>query len=184
MNILVCISRVPDTASRILIGSDHKTIDPGGIKYVVNPYDEYGLEEALRLRTKNGGEVTAVTVGTAASTDVMRTALAMGADKVVLIKGENEPTDSFNVAKNIAELAKELSPDLILCGRQSVDYDSFQMTSVLAELLDMPSVSIVSALTVDGDKLTAERDIEGGKHRALSDQVGDLRANCLVLVVG
>ncbi|MCK5740612.1 MAG: electron transfer flavoprotein subunit beta/FixA family protein [Chlorobi bacterium] len=163
MNILVCISRVPDTASRILIGSDHKTIDPGGIKYVVNPYDEFGLEEALRLRTKNGGEVTAVTVGTAASTDVMRTALAMGADKVVLIKGENEPTDSFNVAKNIAELAKELSPDLILCGRQSVDYDSFQMTSVLAELLDMPSVSIVSALTVDGDKLTAERDIEGGK---------------------
>src|SRR5512143_173270 len=104
MNILVCISRVPDTASRILVGPDGKTIDTQGIKYVVNPYDEFGIEEGLRLKEKNGGTVTAVTVGAEASTDILRTALAMGVDKAVHIKTE-EKKDSFFVAKNLAEYA-------------------------------------------------------------------------------
>jgi electron transfer flavoprotein beta subunit len=112
MNILVCISRVPDTASRIVVGSDRKTIDSSGLKYVVNPYDEFGIEEALQLKQKNGGEVTAITVGTPANTDVLRTALAMGVDKAVLIKGE-DPADSSYVAENIAKYAKTYNPDLI-----------------------------------------------------------------------
>lgn len=162
MNILVCISRVPDTATRILVGSDGKTIDKNGVKYIVNPYDEFALEEALRLKEKNGGSVTAVTVGTDAATDVLRTALAMGVDKAILVKGD-EPSDSYYVAVNIAKIAKEINPDLILLGRQSIDYDSFQMASMLAEMLNLPSVSVVSSLKIENSELVAERDIEGGK---------------------
>jgi len=162
MNILVCISRVPDTASRILVGSDGKNIDTQGIKFVVNPYDEFAIEEGLRLREKNGGTVTAIVIGTEASKDVLRTALAMGVDKAVLVKGK-EPDDSFYVARNLAEYAKTISPDLVLLGRQSVDYDSRQMASALGEMLGMPSISVVSKLTIENGKATAEKDIEGGK---------------------
>jgi electron transfer flavoprotein beta subunit len=162
MNILVCISRVPDTATRVLVGQDGKTIDTQGVKYVVNPYDEYGIEEGLRLKEKNGGTVTAITVGLEASTDVLRTALAMGADKAVLIKSDGN-RDSWFVAKNIAEFAKEMNPDLILLGRQSVDYDSFEMPSLLGEFLGLPSISVVSKLDISDGKVKAERDIEGGK---------------------
>ncbi|MCL5991299.1 MAG: electron transfer flavoprotein subunit beta/FixA family protein [Bacteroidetes bacterium] len=162
MNIMVCISRVPDTATRILVGPDGKTIDTQGIKYVISPYDEYGIEEGLRLKEKNGGTVTAVTVGAEASTDILRTALAMCVDKAVLIKADIQK-DSFFVAKNLAEYAKEVNPDIIFMGRQSVDYDSLQMPSMLAEFLGMPSVSVVSKLTIADGKATAERDIEGGK---------------------
>ncbi|MBI5325940.1 MAG: electron transfer flavoprotein subunit beta/FixA family protein [Ignavibacteriae bacterium] len=162
MNILVCISRVPDTATRILVGPDGKTIDTQGIKYVISPYDEYGIEEALRLKEKNGGTVTAVTVGNESSTDILRTALAMCVDKAVHIKAD-EKKDSFFVAKNLAEYAKEMNPDLIFMGRQSVDYDSLQMPSMVSEFLGLPSVSVVSKLTIVDGKATAERDVEGGK---------------------
>ncbi|OYT15188.1 MAG: electron transfer flavoprotein subunit beta [Bacteroidetes bacterium 4572_77] len=162
MNILVCISRVPDTATKIVIGGDRKSITPEGVKFIIGPYDEFAIEEALQLKKANGGEVTVVTVGTEKSQDVLRTALAMGADKAVILKTE-EAVDSFFVAKNIADYAKGINPDLILLGRQSIDFDSFQMTSSLAELLDMPSVSVVSKLAINGDALECERDIEGGK---------------------
>ena len=162
MNILVCISRVPDTATRILVGSDGKSIDQQGVKFVINPYDEYALEEGLRLREKNGGTVTAIVVGSEVSKDVLRTALAIGVDKAVLVKG-NEPDDSFYVANNLAAYAKETSPDLILMGRQSVDYDSRQVPSALGELLEMAEISVVSKLTIENNIVTAERDIEGGK---------------------
>ncbi len=164
MNILVCVARVPDTASRILVAGDGKSIEKQGIKFIVNPYDEFALEEALRLREKNGGTVTAITVGEDISTDVLRTSLAMGVDKAILIKGE-EPRDSYYVAKNIANVAKEINPDLILLGKQSVDFDSLQLPSMLGELLGMPSVSVVSALEIKDNQITAERDIEGGKEQ-------------------
>lgn len=162
MNILVCISRVPDTASRIVVGSDGKTIDQQGIKYVVNPYDEIALEEGLRLREKNGGTVTALVIGAEIAKDILRTALAMGIDKAVLVKGV-EPQDSFYVAKNIANYAQTINPDIILLGKQSVDYDSRQMASALGELLNMPNISVVTKLTIEGNKVSAEKEIEGGK---------------------
>lgn len=162
MNILVCISRVPDTATRALVGGDGKSIDKQGVKFIVNPYDEIALEEGLRLREKNGGSVTAVTVGVEAATDILRTALAMGADKVAHIKCA-DIHDSYFVAEELAKYAKELNPDIILLGKQSVDFDSLQMPSMLGEMLDLPSVSVVSKLTVESGKATAERDIEGGK---------------------
>lgn len=162
MNILVCISRVPDTATKIVIGSDRKSIEDKGIKYIISPYDEFAIEEALQLKQANGGEVTVLTVGSEKSQDVLRTALAMGADKAVILKTE-ESFDSFFTAHNIAEHAKQLNPDLILLGRQSIDFDSFQTASTLAELLEMPAVSMVSKLTINGEKVECERDIEGGK---------------------
>lgn len=164
MNILVCVARVPDTATKILVGADGKSIEKNAVKYIVNPYDEFALEEALRLREKNGGSVAALTIGTDANTDILRTALAMGVDKAILVRGD-ENMDSFAIAQNIAKIAKELNPDLILLGKQSVDFDSLQMPSMLGELLDMPSVSVVSKLTIEGTTLTAERDIEGGKEQ-------------------
>jgi electron transfer flavoprotein beta subunit len=162
MNIVVCVSRVPDTASRILIGADGKTIDKQGIKYIVNPYDEFAIEEGLRIKEKSGGTVTAITVGGEASKDILRTALAMGVDKVVLIKAE-DPSDSFFVAANLADAIKGMSADIVLLGKQSVDFDSLQVPSILGEMLEMPSVSVVSKLTIDGTKVIAERDIEGGR---------------------
>jgi electron transfer flavoprotein beta subunit len=162
MNILVCISRVPDTTTRILVGADGKNIDSQGVKYIVNPYDEFALEEGLRLKEKNGGTVTALTVGSELAKEQLRTALAMGADKAVIVKTDKE-FDSFFVAENIAAYAKENNPDIIFLGKQSIDYDSLQVPSMLGEMLGIGSVSVVSRLTIDGNKVTAEKDIEGGK---------------------
>jgi electron transfer flavoprotein beta subunit len=161
MNILVCVSRVPDTATKVFVGSDGKSIDPKGVKFILNPYDEFALEEGLRLKEKNGGTVTAITVGVAESTEILRTALAMGADDAVLIKGDN--LDSYQTAFNLAQYSQSKNYDIILAGRQSVDYDSFQVPAMLAAMLDIPSISVVSKLEVNGTSVTAERDIEGGK---------------------
>ncbi|MDX9789786.1 MAG: electron transfer flavoprotein subunit beta/FixA family protein [Candidatus Kapaibacterium sp.] len=161
MNILVFVSRVPDTATKIFVGSDGKSIDSKGVKYILNPYDEFALEEGLRLREKNGGTVSAVTVGASESSEILRTALAMGADNAVIIKGEN--FDSYQTAHNLAEYAKSNGFDLILTGKQSVDFDSLQVPSMVATMLDIPSVSVVSKLEINGGNVTAERDVEGGR---------------------
>jgi electron transfer flavoprotein beta subunit len=162
MNILVCISRVPDSATRILVGSDGRTIDTQGVKFVVNPYDEFAIEEGLRLKEKNGGTVTAICIGPETAKEQLRTSLAMGVDKAVLVKTDKE-FDSFFAAKNIAEYAKQMNPDIIFMGRQSIDFDSLQVPSLVGELLDLPSVSVVSKITYEESKVIAERDIEGGK---------------------
>lgn len=163
MNILVCISRVPDTATKINIGGNGKSIDVAGVKYILNPYDEFAVEEGLRLKTKNGGTVTALTVGTETNVDILRTALAMEVDTAIHVKASRDDFDSMFVAQNIAEVAKELKPDLILFGRQSIDFDSSQIPSLTAELLSLPSISVVSKLDINGSTVNAERDIEGGK---------------------
>lgn len=161
MNILVGISQVPDTATKIAIGADGRSIDTKGVKFILNPYDEFAIEEGLRLREKHGGTVTVVSVGPDTAKEILRTGLAMGADKAVLIK--SDAPDSFVVADNIASLAKELGVDMVICGRQSIDFDSFQIAPMVAELLGWPSISVVSSLNVDGSTVNAERDIEGGK---------------------
>ncbi len=162
MNILVGISQVPDTATKIAIGADGTSIDTKGVKFIVNPYDEFALEEGLRLREKHGGTVTAVSVGGESAKEVLRTALAMQVDKAILVKSEVNG-DSFAVAKQLADVAKEIAADIVLFGRQSVDYDSFQVPPMVAELLDIPSITMISKLDIVGTSVTAERDIEGGK---------------------
>lgn len=162
MNILVCVSQVPDTTTKVAVGADGKTIDKAGVKFILNPYDEFTIEEGLRLREKFGGSVTALTVGGEGAKEILRTALAMGVDKAIIVKDDNRE-DSFSVATNIAETAKSIQPDVVILGRQSIDYDSFGMASMVGELLDLPSISVVSKWTIEGTKVTAERDIEGGK---------------------
>ncbi|MBI3258760.1 MAG: electron transfer flavoprotein subunit beta/FixA family protein [Ignavibacteriae bacterium] len=162
MNILVCVSQVPDTTTKVTVGADGKTIEKAGVKFILNPYDEFTIEEGLRLREKFGGSVTALTVGGDGAKEILRTALAMGVDKAIIVKDDNRE-DSFSVATNIAEAAKSVQPDVVILGRQSIDYDSFGMASMVGELLDMPSISVVSKWSIEGNAVTAERDIEGGK---------------------
>ncbi|MCX7909398.1 MAG: electron transfer flavoprotein subunit beta/FixA family protein [Ignavibacteria bacterium] len=162
MNILVGISRVPDTATKIFVGADGKSIDEKGVKFIINPYDEFALEEGLRLKEKYGGTVVTITVGPESSKEVIRSALAMGADKAVLIKSEGY-FDSYFVAKNIANYARQFIPDIIFFGRQSVDYDSLMIPAMVSEFLELPLVTIVSKLTIDNNKVIAERDVVGGK---------------------
>ncbi len=173
MKILVCASKVPDSATKIIVGDDNKSIDNKGVKFILNPYDEFAIEEGLRIKEKFGGEVTVVTVGEETSQDILRTALAMGCDNAALIKTTSIP-DSYQVAVNLANYARTLAPDIILMGRQSIDFDSFQVPSMTAELLNIPSASVVSKLTIEGDTATAERDIEGGK------EIVSLSMPCLI----
>lgn len=162
MNILVCISQVPDTTTKIAVGPDGKSMAAQGVKFILNPYDEFTIEAGLRLKESFGGTVTALTVGADSSKDVLRTALAMGADSAILVK-DDVRADSYTVAANIVAAAKELAPDVVLFGRQSIDFDSFQTSALVAEMLEWPSIHIVSKLEIDGTTVKAECDIEGGK---------------------
>jgi electron transfer flavoprotein beta subunit len=162
MKILVCISQVPDTTAKIQVSGDGKSIEKTGIKFIINPYDEFAIEEGLRLRERFGGTVTALTVGPETSKEILRTALAMGVDKVGIVKTD-DILDSYNVAENIAGYAKSISPDLVIFGRQSIDFDSSGMAPMVAEMLDLPSISVVSSWNIENNAITAERDIEGGK---------------------
>lgn len=164
MNILVCVSQVPDTATKIAVGPEGTSINPQGVKFILNPYDEFAIEEGLRLKESFGGTVATLTVGGDGAKEVLRTALAMGSDTAILVK-DDARADSFVVASSIAEAAREVSPDIIIFGRQSIDFDSSQIPSMVAELLDLPNVSMVSSLTIDGTNVSCERDVEGGKEQ-------------------
>lgn len=161
MTILTCISYVPETAAKIGVAADGSGLDLGGIKYILNPYDEFAIEEALLQRERHGGRVVALTVGSDAAKEILRTALAMGADSAAIIPASG--LDSFGVAANIAAYAKTIEASLVILGRQSIDHDSLQMASTVAALLGVPSISVVSKLEIEGDCVRAERDIEGGK---------------------
>jgi len=162
MKIAVCISHVPDTTTKVKIGADGKTIDPAGVTYIINPYDEFGVEAALQLKEKQGGETIALCVGKESSKEVMRKAYAMGIDKGILIKTD-ALLDSYAVARNLADVLKEINPDIIFFGKQSIDYDTHQVGSLVSEMLEIPSITVVVGLTVENGKVTAEREIEGGK---------------------
>jgi electron transfer flavoprotein beta subunit len=162
MKLAACINHVPDTAAKINIAADGKAIDKTGVTYVISPYDEFAVEECLRLKEKNGGDVTVISLGGDAHKETLRKALAMGADKAVLLKDEGA-RDSFGVARALADYLKELSPDAVFFGKQSVDYDDGAVGVMVAEMLGMPSVSVVVKLDIAGGKVTAEREIEGGR---------------------
>ena len=163
MKIAVCVSHVPDTATKVNVGSDGKTIDPNNVTYVVNPYDEFAIEEALKFKEAKGeGEVVVISVGPDANKDTIRKSLAMGADSGILLKDDNY-RDSLSVAKALAEEIKNLDAKLVFFGKQSVDYDNSIVGQLTAELLGYNCVSVVVDLKIDGEKITAEREIEGGR---------------------
>jgi electron transfer flavoprotein beta subunit len=156
------VKRVPDTETRIKVGPGGKAIDEAGVKFVLNPYDEFAVEEALRRKEAAGaGEVVVYAVGGDATQETMRTALAMGADRGVLLKADPSP-EPLPVARALAAELKDGGFDLILFGKQAID-DYHHATGVMvAELLGLPAVSAVSKLTLTGNTGTAEREIEGG----------------------
>ncbi|HAB50835.1 MAG: electron transfer flavoprotein subunit beta [Ignavibacteria bacterium RIFOXYB2_FULL_35_12] len=162
MKIAVCVSHVPDTATKIKINSEGKSIDPIGVTFVVNPYDEYAIEEALKTKEKFGGEVFAISVGGEANKETIRKALAMGADNGILLKDNNE-RDSFAVAKALAEEIKLIGCELVFMGKQSVDYDNSITGQLTAEMLGYSCITTVVDLEIDNQKVIAEREIEGGR---------------------
>ena len=161
MNILVCISKAPDTTSKIAFTDGNTKFDENGVQYIVNPYDEwYALVRALELKESNGGNVTIITVGTAADEAVIRKALAIGADDAVRI--DVNPVDAFEVASQIASYAKENNYDLILTGKETIDFNGSQVGSMIAESLDLPYVALASKLDLNGQTLRLEQEISGG----------------------
>ncbi len=167
MNSIVCIKQVPDTESIIRINGEGTGIVEEGIQYTANPYDEYAVEEALRLREKFGdGKVTIVTLGPQRAEETMRYFFAMGADEGILIKDdEPQKRDSLSVAQCLADVIKGMDYDVILCGKQAIDDDSAQVGAMLAEFLDIPQATVVSKFEVaeDKKKAVAHREIEGGE---------------------
>jgi len=164
VNSIVCLKQVPDTETQIKIASDSKSIVTDDIKWVMNPYDEFGVEEALRLKEKHGGEVTVIGLGPKRVTESIRTALAMGADKGILITDDAlEGSDSIATAKAIAAAVKDLEYDVIFTGQRGVDDDLGIVGATLAELLGIPQLSLIVKVEVaeDGKSVKVERPIEG-----------------------
>jgi electron transfer flavoprotein beta subunit len=164
VNIIVCLKQVPDTESQIKISSDGKSIVTDDIKWVMNPYDEFGVEEALQLKTKFGGEVTVVGLGPKRVTETIRTALAMGADKGILVNDDAmEGSDSIATAKALAAAIKDLEYDLIFTGQRGIDDDSGTVGAAIAEFLGIPQLSLIIDVDVaeDGKTVKVTRPVEG-----------------------
>jgi electron transfer flavoprotein beta subunit len=161
MNIFVMMKRTFDTEEKISIQNGQ--INEDGAEFIINPYDEYAIEEAIQLRDKNGGEVTVVTIGGEESEKELRTALAMGCDKAVLINTEDdlEDGDQYSTSKILAEYFKEQDIDIILGGNVAIDGGSGQVGPRLAELLDIAYVTTITKIDIDGTKVTIVRDVEG-----------------------
>lgn len=162
MKIAVCIKAVPDTEAKIQIASDKTTIDLAGIKFITSPYDEFAIEEALKLKEKNGGETVAFSVGGAEATEVLRDSLARGIDSAVHIQDATLTNlDPLDTAKVLAAAIKDGGFDVVLCGWQAVGGDNSAVPSMLAELLNIPQVNVVMKFEVEGTNFKAEREIEG-----------------------
>ena len=163
MKIAVCIKRVPDSETRVKIAADGLSLDEAGVKFILNPYDEFAVEEALRRKEQAGsGEVMVLSLGPAAAQETIRTALAMGADRGVLLQTDRVPADGLVVARALAAELEDGGFDLILCGKIAIDDSSHQVGPMVAELLGLPCVTAVSKLDLTGGTGTAEREVEGG----------------------
>ena len=162
VNSIVCIKRVPDSGARIQIAADSISIDPSGVKYVMNPYDEYALEQALLLKEEAGeGTVTVMSLGPEETRDTLRSALAMGADEAVLLVAD-VPSDGLVVARALADAIRGREYDLVLFGKQAIDGDNMQVPAMVAEILGHPCATVVTALELDGGSGSARREVEGG----------------------
>lgn len=163
MKVLVCISHVPDTTSKINFTSDNKEFDKAGVQFVINPYDEFGLTRAIWLQEKQGATVTVLNVGRAETEPTLRKALAIGANDAIRI--DADPTDGHFVAQQIAAVAKENNYDIIIAGRESIDYNGGQVPGMLAAMLNIPFINACMGLEVEGDKASLIREIDGGKEK-------------------
>ena len=163
MKILVCISNVPDTTSKINFTEGDTKFDTNGVQFVINPNDEFGLTRAMWFKEKQGATVHVVNVGGATTEPTIRKALAIGADEAIRVNAE--PTDGFFVAQQLAEVIKNGSYDLVIAGRESIDYNGGMVPGMIATLLDMNFINTCTSLEIDGDTVTATREIDGGKEK-------------------
>ena len=161
MKILVCISHVPDTTSKINFTEGDSKFDTNGVQFVINPNDEFGLTRAMWFKEKQGATVTVVNVGEADTEPTLRKALAIGADEAIRVN--THPTDGFYVAKQLARVATEGNYDLIIAGRESIDYNGGMVPGMLASLIGANFVNTCISLEVEGNEATAIREIDGGK---------------------
>lgn len=166
MKILVCISSVPDTTSKINFTPDNCKFDPTGVQFIINPNDEFCLTKAILLKEKLGATITLINVGTAETEPILRKAYAIGADDIIRI--DATPTDALMVATEIAKVAKEGAYDLIICGKESLDYNSGMVGGYLAALLNLPFINKCIGLEIEGNSVTAAREVEGGKELLLA----------------
>ena len=167
MKSLVCVKQVPDTETQIKVNADGSGIVTDGIKYVINPYDEFSVEEGLKLKEKfKAGEVVILTIGPDRCTEAIRTALAMGAERGIHVNDDSvNDADPFVIAQALAAAAQLEEYDIIFCGHRAIDDDFGEAGAMLAELLQLPQVTLVTKVEVADDKksATVERDVEGGK---------------------
>ncbi|MAO71961.1 MAG: electron transfer flavoprotein subunit alpha [Flavobacteriales bacterium] len=166
MNILVCISSVPDTTSKINFTDNNTKFDNNGIQFVINPYDEFGLTKSIMIKESIGGKVTVITVGDVSVEPVMRKALAIGADDAVRVN--MNPHDSFSVAFEISEYIKQNSFDLIIAGRESIDYNGGAVPGMISEMTNLPLVNACIGLEIEGNSVKLVREIDGGKEMITS----------------
>lgn len=163
MKILVCISQVPDTTTKVSFTDNNTRLQTQGVQYIINPYDENALSKALEFAEKNNGTVTCICVGLADTDASIRKALAIGANDAVRINAH--PDDALLVAKQIAAYAQDKSFDLIMTGRESIDYNGGMTGGLLAEMLGLPYMNCVYSMELNGTSVVAERDIDGGKEK-------------------
>ncbi len=164
MKILVCIGNVPDTTTKVRFNNDKTAFDETGVQWVINPWDELALTRAIELKEQSNGKITSVTVvnvGKASTEPTIRKALAIGADEAIRV--DLDSTDSYVIAGQIAQAVKAENYDIIFCGKESSDYNSSAVGEMLAEFLEIPSISAVSGLDIINDEIIVKREIDGGK---------------------
>lgn len=161
MKILVCVSVVPDTTTKITFTDSDTQFNKAGVQFIINPYDELSLTRALEITEANGGSVSVITVGEADTEPVVRKALAMGAGDAIRVNAS--PKDGMYVAAQIAEQAKAGAYDLVLMGRESIDYNGGQVQGLVAEMLNWPLINVATEIDADGKEVKATRDIDGGR---------------------
>ncbi|MCE2741446.1 MAG: electron transfer flavoprotein subunit beta/FixA family protein [Sphingobacteriales bacterium] len=163
MKILVCISQVPDTTTKVTFTDNNTKFNTQGVQFIINPYDELALTRALEITEKQGGTVSVISVGLADTEPSIRKALAIGAHDAIRINAE--PIDGFFVAEQIANYAKNENFDLIFTGRESIDYNGGMVAGLLGEMLNMPSVNVITAIEIENGIAHLERDIDGGREK-------------------
>ena len=173
MNILVCISNVPDTTSKINFTESNTKFDSNGVQFVINPNDEFGLTRAMWFKEKQGATVHVVTVGGPSTESTIRKALAIGADEAIRVNAE--PTDGYFVAEQLAHIVRNGNYDLVIAGRESIDYNGGMVPGILATILDMNFVNTCIQIDIEGNSVTVVREIDGGKEKI---------ATTLPLVIG
>jgi electron transfer flavoprotein beta subunit len=161
MNILVCISHVPDTTSKINFTNNDTLFDTNGVQFVINPNDEFGLTRAIWFQEQQGANVTVVNVGGPETEPTLRKALAIGANEAIRVNAD--PIDGFFVAKQLAEVIKNGNYDLVIAGKESLDYNGGMVPGMIAGLLGFNFINSCVAVTVEGNSVTASREIDGGK---------------------